>query len=242
MPPPMSLHTLALEHKPVDVALSMSGTRLAVLSGTDLAVYALDMSKRPVSKPTLVWRSDALQGHSPRHVVFSGDEQIFVLTDNWDEDESCLWRSEGQELLPQGPIMEADHASFLSSSVDYQEVYIQLQNGALHRVNTDESSADLPPQTSLVHKFPAFAAEAKTVTADGQVRTLTSSDTSCLHFQALSFGLTKSGVLFANERILVRNCTSFVVTSAHLIFTTTQHLLKFVHLTSIDGECTRFDL
>jgi elongator complex protein 1 len=47
--------------------------------------------------------------------------------------------------------------------------------------------------------------------------------------------LTKSGVLYANERTLVRNCTSFVVTPAHLIFTTTQHLLKFVHLTSPDG-------
>jgi elongator complex protein 1 len=165
----MSLHTLALEQKPVDVALSMSGTRLAVLSDKDLAVYALDMSKRPVAKPALLWRSDALQGHSPRHVVFTGDEQIFVLTDSWDEDESCLWRSEGQELLPQGPIMEADHASFLSSSVDYQDVYVQLQNGALHHIDTDESSADLPPQTSLVHKFPAFSAEAKTVVADGQV-------------------------------------------------------------------------
>jgi hypothetical protein len=62
------------------------------------------------------------------------------------------------------------------------------------------------------------------------------------HYQALSFGLTKSGVLFANERILVRNCTSFVVTPAHLIFTTTQHLLKFVHLTSIDGECFGFGI
>jgi elongator complex protein 1 len=165
----MSLHTLVLEHKPVDAALSMSGTRLAVLSDNDLAVYALDMSKRPVSKPALLWRSNAFEGCSPRHVVFLGDEQIYALTDNWDEDESCLWRSEGQELLPQGPIVEADHVSFLSSSVNYDEVYIQLQNGASHRISTDELSTDLPPQTALVHKFPSFAAEAKTVTADGQV-------------------------------------------------------------------------
>ncbi|EEP80749.1 conserved hypothetical protein [Uncinocarpus reesii 1704] len=31
------------------------------------------------------------------------------------------------------------------------------------------------------------------------------------------------------------NCTSFLITSAHLIFTTTQHLLKFVHITNVDG-------
>lgn len=51
----------------------------------------------------------------------------------------------------------------------------------------------------------------------------------------MAFGLSKSGALYANERVLVRNCTSFVVTPAHIIFTTTQHLLKFVHLTGSDG-------
>lgn len=40
----------------------------------------------------------------------------------------------------------------------------------------------------------------------------------------------------ANERVLVRNCTSFAVTPSHLILTTTQHLLKFIHLTSLNGE------
>lgn len=44
------------------------------------------------------------------------------------------------------------------------------------------------------------------------------------------FSLAENGSLFANERRLVRNCTSFLVTPAHLIFTTSQHLLKFVHL------------
>ena len=44
------------------------------------------------------------------------------------------------------------------------------------------------------------------------------------------FSLAENGYLFADERRLVRNCTSFLVTPAHLIFTTSQHLLKFVHL------------
>jgi elongator complex protein 1 len=34
---------------------------------------------------------------------------------------------------------------------------------------------------------------------------------------------------------LVRNCTSFAITPAHLIYTTSQHLLKFVHLTVANG-------
>ena len=44
------------------------------------------------------------------------------------------------------------------------------------------------------------------------------------------FSLAENGTLFANECRLAKNCTSFLVTPAHLIFTTSQHLLKFVHL------------
>lgn len=51
------------------------------------------------------------------------------------------------------------------------------------------------------------------------------------------FSLAENGSLFANERRLVSNCTSFLVTPAHLILTTSQHLLKFVHLTEdTEGE------
>lgn len=217
----MAFCTLTLDHKPTDVTLSESGTRLAVLSSTHLAVYSLDVTTRPVSRPKLLWQSDALEGQSARHVTFVGDEQLYVLSDSWDEDESSLWRSEGEMLLPQGPIVETEGASSLSSGVDYQGLYLELQNGTLHRIDVSDVASDLPPHTALMQKFPAFAPEFKVITIDGH---------------EIAFGLTKSGVLFANERILVRNCTSFVVTPAHLIFTTTQHLLKFVHLTSLDGK------
>lgn len=53
------------------------------------------------------------------------------------------------------------------------------------------------------------------------------------------FGLSTKGSLYANDRLLTRNCTSFLVTSAHLIFTTTQHLLKFVHIADVEGRRPR---
>jgi len=42
--------------------------------------------------------------------------------------------------------------------------------------------------------------------------------------------LSPQGSLYANKILLARDCTSYIVTDAHLIFTTAQHLLKFVHL------------
>ena len=53
--------------------------------------------------------------------------------------------------------------------------------------------------------------------------------TSCVHFHQVS--LTSKGVLVAGSTTIAKGCTSFIVTEAHLIFTTSQHLLKFVHLT-----------
>ena len=50
------------------------------------------------------------------------------------------------------------------------------------------------------------------------------------------FGLTWKGSLYADNRCLAKDCTSFIATSAHLIFTTSQHLLKFVHLTTVEGK------
>ncbi|KAL9590796.1 MAG: hypothetical protein Q9203_000434 [Teloschistes exilis] len=42
--------------------------------------------------------------------------------------------------------------------------------------------------------------------------------------------LTENGSLLAGQRILARGCTSYLFTPLHLIFTTSQHLLKFVHI------------
>lgn len=47
--------------------------------------------------------------------------------------------------------------------------------------------------------------------------------------------MTRTGALYANRRLLAKNCTSFILTPAHIIFTTTQHLLKFVHITNVEG-------
>lgn len=44
------------------------------------------------------------------------------------------------------------------------------------------------------------------------------------------FNLTENGTLLANGMVMARGCTSYLVTPSHLISTTSQHLLKFVHL------------
>ena len=49
-----------------------------------------------------------------------------------------------------------------------------------------------------------------------------------------SVTLSSSGRLTVDGRDICRNCTSFLKTPSHLIFTTSQHLLKFVHVTDAE--------
>ncbi|CAI4217296.1 unnamed protein product [Parascedosporium putredinis] len=42
--------------------------------------------------------------------------------------------------------------------------------------------------------------------------------------------LLMNGHLHANNKVLAKNCTSFLVTPDHIIFTTNNHLVKFIHL------------
>lgn len=166
----MSLHTVALEQKPVDVAISSSGNQIAVLSNRDLVVYALDLTKRPVAKPTMLWRSEAIKDHCPRHVTFIGDDKIYVLTDDWDEEESYLWHSVENKLALQGPLIETERPSTLISSINHEALFLQLQNGAVHQIDLTDSTADLPPQSSLMGKFPTMSPEFQVVYKEGQVR------------------------------------------------------------------------
>ncbi|KAJ3474854.1 hypothetical protein NLG97_g9667 [Lecanicillium saksenae] len=46
----------------------------------------------------------------------------------------------------------------------------------------------------------------------------------------IAFGLSRAGHIYANSKQLAKNCTSFILTPHHLIFTTSNHFVKYVHL------------
>lgn len=58
---------------------------------------------------------------------------------------------------------------------------------------------------------------------------------SMIPMESSIFRLTENGALFAKERLLSGNCTSFIETPYHLIFTTARNLLKFVHMTAVEN-------
>lgn len=165
----MAMHSLQLDYPAVDIALSSSGSRIAVVSNRDLAVYTWDLAERPLPKPILLWRSQFTDNHWPRHVAFTAEDDIYALTDSWDEDESCIWRSQRDIMTMQGPILEAESVSSLFSNVEGNALHVQLRNGALHHLKNQADAENMRLQTSLVHKFPTFASEVRVVRHENQV-------------------------------------------------------------------------
>jgi elongator complex protein 1 len=84
VPPPMSFCDVKLESTPVDVAISPSGTRIAVLQhdGVDLVSWAFRPLKTPEVKHKI---AQASTGESFRQIRFVDEETMCLLG----EDKSC---------------------------------------------------------------------------------------------------------------------------------------------------------
>lgn len=176
VPPPMALLQLDLDCIPVDVAFSHSGNRIAIISENDVAVYGFDLKKRPVVSPTLIWRGmiqEDLGGHSPRHVVFSNNEKLYVLSDIWDEDESFMLMCEDYEDNKGGsvtqlcPILEPGNTSSLASDVEGKHIFLNFRNGSVNLVREDGIQTNFP----AIALLPSFASEVKVAILEEQVCT-----------------------------------------------------------------------
>ncbi|KAF2809632.1 IkappaB kinase complex, IKAP component [Mytilinidion resinicola] len=216
IPPPMSLHQINLPEIALDAAVSAANSRIAILTREGVYVFALDIHKKPVPEPTLVWRCASPPNHYPRQIAFVSDTDIFLITDQWNGSASTLWKCEEQGVTSYGGVSGMRSSSNITSSLDRTGLFVQTSNGAISSIATKQSAPEVEDLClASVAKFPSPVSLVQVVVhAD----------------ENICFGLTTSGVLYANGRLLARNCTSFLVTSAHLIFTTTQHYIKFVHI------------
>lgn len=167
IPPPMSMLELEVGSPAVDVAFSSSGTRLAVLSNRDFALFAFDMQKRPIAQPKLLWKSEDLEGHNPRQVAFVGDDRLCILTDVWDEPETFFWMYEGEQLVNMGPILEPGKVSSMTSDVEFSKALVTLRRGELTSVVQVETAESL--QTKLLTNMPSFPPEVKMAVGEEQV-------------------------------------------------------------------------
>ncbi|KAF8458877.1 IKI3 family-domain-containing protein [Terfezia claveryi] len=211
VPPPIALYDIPLETTPIDVAVSYTEGLIAVLRSTGLDLIKWYPGKpRDAKKPKLTANATRFQAlDSVRQIAFISSNRLAVLVDaiaccillHYDIDfSSSTITKAGEDILPLGT------TKIVPDALDATGELYYVEN---HRIVTSAND----PSTKL--EFPTTCPWVEVARIDGQVN---------------YFGLSENGKLYANSTLIAPNCTSFVVTNAHLIYTTTQHFVKFVHL------------
>ncbi|KAL2160879.1 hypothetical protein VTH06DRAFT_1076 [Thermothelomyces fergusii] len=213
-PPPMAMCELEVESPVVDVAFASDCSAMAVLHHIGVSFFALDAKGSRLARPRLVAMASFGKELSQMH-----DESLLQLGFSTPTEVQVLQMAGDLELLrydfgsESSKTWSTTDASFVAtitspSSASIRGVVAQHLDGRLTSISSEGRSA-------LPIRFPTFLPWASCTT----------------HADAfLAFGLSRNGHLYANSRLLAKNCTSFLVTDSHLIFTTSNHFVKFVHL------------
>lgn len=215
----MALYEIPVFENIIDVAFNNDTSSIAVLHHGGVALYTWAIAPASSSSPTLnarfTFKSDSKNFY--QHICFNEKNEILTLQhtvhDTSIVTSYCFDDETGGMKQKNVQSLSVAAAILLSSN----------ENGTLHPF-VQEISGKL---SSLVEidalksvAFPTVLPLVETIQF-GENR--------------IAFGLSSNGHLYANGRTLAKNCTSFILTPAHLIFTTTTHLLKFVHITGVEG-------
>lgn len=222
----MAHNELILDSNAIDVAFSKSGTRIAVLMNDSFSVFLWALKNRPVPTPILESSyplSDAPDSR-PRQIAFLNETEVFVLK-NGGPNNAQIERTTLETRVTKTMHQAADSEQLFSifPSLGHETLWLShvSQHGQpvsysnIEQLSGDEFQVVPWPQSPTVDTHWAKAVH---ISEDNNILV----------------SMTRTGSLYANKQLLARNCTSFLVTTAHILFTTSQHLLKFVHLNSVE--------
>ncbi|KAL2852834.1 IKI3 family-domain-containing protein [Aspergillus pseudoustus] len=222
VPPPMAHNELALDSNAIDVAFSKTGTRIAVLMNDRFAVFLWSLKSRPVPIPILEssYPLSDEEGRRPRQIAFINDNEVFVLR-NRGPNNTCIERTtlktRETEVVYEAEVSEQLVSIF--TSLDHEALW--FSNVSRPGESVSYSHIIMPsPNEILVTPWTQSPA-----TDTYWAKSVRISDD-----ETVLISLARTGGLYANKTLLAKNCTSFLLTPSHVIFTTSLHLLKFVHI------------
>lgn len=227
VPPPMAMFSIEIRQTVIDVAFSQDNSSMAVLHHGGLDLFEWQTSNKRSLAPRLLatcdFKTEGLVGNALQvSLSHHGHPDILFFSAGLKVCRSRL-NDNADSLVIQEPALLEEEAIFLqansnASTLGHDEVasaYFQTKSGRVVRLSTQDSSLEV-----VTTGFPLQLPWVETVKVEDDI---------------VAFGLSRSGHLYANSRQLVKNCTSFLVTCDHLVFTTSNHFLKFVHLGSPEG-------
>ncbi|CAK7567731.1 MAG: Putative elongator complex protein 1 [Sporothrix epigloea] len=223
MPPPMSLFDLSITSPAVDVAFAPRDDLIAVLTSFGLELFSWSWppaGNRPSRPKALVSASfaneETLAGFVPLQISLVQGSHNVVCILGWDvlaQSQTVIFEVDveagGLTLIR---TQEVTRGSVFVTSRSDRDLYTQAPSGEISQLDQQGVNAQ-----SFATKLPVFVPICEVIKT-GE------------YGGSLAIGLSRNGQLYANERQLAKNCTSFMVTDDHLVFTTSNHLLKFIHL------------
>lgn len=166
VPPPMALHELKLDDNIVDVAVNSAISQVVVLSRTSVNVYSYGASPKQFSPPEFI-STHPLPADcgAPSQISLCGNEFVAVLTHqgNENEDRVYVWSKDSSRWSVFETGME--HLSTISTSSDFQTLYIQAQKGLVLQASPESGALQLRDEV----KLPTFCPWIEVVTVGDQV-------------------------------------------------------------------------
>ena len=217
VPPPMAMFELEVESSIIDVVFAPDNSRFWVLHHTGIDAYSLGTKDGRCLAPKLVTRHllNATNGGIPLQLS-TADDGVRILAVGGESVVISSVALDQESDKTSVHMVEADAVSSIGQYTinDGLHAFAQEHSGRLVQVSRDATEP-------LPVSFPTSLPWSEITEHNGEL---------------LAFGLSKGGHLYVNSRQLVKNCTSFLVTPSHLIFTTSNHLLKFAHLDRPEGK------
>ncbi|KAM0201725.1 hypothetical protein ACHAPI_001776 [Fusarium lateritium] len=215
IPPPMSMFDITVSAAVVDVAFGRDNTSFAVLHRKGIDIYDWPVKNGRSIKPQVSKKVTFDMMASPGYNTFL---RIAAAADSfhyfgYEEEKGFVQRVAQVAGEGEASTTTVNSQELLVATTSYQddnsfESYGQDNSGKLFQITESGNEAvHVQFQTQL----PWF-------------------EISKVDDEIVAFGLSRNGHIYANSRLLAKNCTSFIVTPSHLIFTTNNHLVKFVHL------------
>ncbi|KAK9453026.1 IKI3 family-domain-containing protein [Dipodascopsis uninucleata] len=230
VPPPMAFREFTVDTTPIHIAVNIKNEIFAVLNHSSIVLAVWDITSAAHTQPPSIQSKieiSSLISHStvtkfatfPRLVCFVGNDNLAVVVDQGIHSRLLILHLEPQNGF-EYDISFTDELSpgitCITSRTDQKALIVEQADGTVREYEMENYRKSL--LTSLPERCLSIGAS-RIVDEDGLGKTIT-------------FGLAASGRLYANSRRLAVACTSYVVMENYVVLTTTQNLLKFIHLTA----------
>lgn len=249
IPPPMALHELSLNENAHDVTVNVVRTGepvafIGVLHRKSISLYEWALTANPSTPPVLRWLKNLSHesnvGFMQRQIAFNGEEELLVLANSVDGSFVHILERKSGSIHQELSLANERFRGLIAHQTKLDsQTGLLLKATSVVSPSSSESNVNGLRVVQRLGDFIRSSPRVEAVLLQNPRLEPTQGHSQERDSQSdpmVIFGLADNGLLFANERVLARNCTSFLVTPAHLIFTTSQHLLKFVHIAGVEGK------